>query len=819
MKKASIRLVQQIQRLFAFLIRSHRKYLDPTMVLTALVDDFGNPIHIGDEKDVGEFNMILISRIEDGLKVGQADAMNIDTFSLKRKDSFTPLQESILLDEGIVTTLFYGKQTEELNFREQSGEDVNMKVNAIFGQIMLDVEERDLYYAWDSACHSTIDEFITPQNYRTSAKQDVWLERLPAILLVQINRVKFDRATGKPVKLHSKFTYPKVLYPDRFLIQNKGLSTTLRTQELELKRKVKILETHLAQFEQFKDSQMPLEEVLKLTSAFLEDQMSSSDFMQIDDEDLEIETFNIGKVEIQVPDLPSKLTSAKELLDAYLRSVTVKVSEMKDQLRTVMEEIDRIYRRPELQQHEYHLHSLLIHDGQAGSGHYYAYSYDEDEEKWWKFNDIHVTEATEEDVQRDSVGGYSYTSAYCLVYLDQRLLRRQEGVKLRSYSLASIDVEPTDQYSSYLTRELLKEADEDNGKLMEEVVDWKLSGVIKKIQDLYTDRNSTVGNLTKEWKERLPMEKMRFEIINFAMFLRVKGEDELVRLHLLDLAVREADLEKRSLDQILENERLTHKLKTQFLPVCKDTPHTVTLSPFQKDRLKVLLVDFESLYRHSLLLEYAIRKFNEGDLMGSFFGLDRGLTLPRVAGSNVEKPLVDFAGILVLRVCTLVNKLLYEGSPDLEGWIRHLGMMVVALIPKDDIHHRQVSHNLEHTRDNLASNTSTEGYALLRPVLDEVISNLIAFKLAETVNRSQIPEDLQEVIRKVESFVGNVWLEGWKPEELAVRLVHTSGGLMSKQHEIWLEMHSRMTKFKTLISDTARLDFEKKVGVAPKPRS
>jgi len=34
--------------LFSFMARSDKKYGDPTAVLKAIVDDFGNPVEIGD---------------------------------------------------------------------------------------------------------------------------------------------------------------------------------------------------------------------------------------------------------------------------------------------------------------------------------------------------------------------------------------------------------------------------------------------------------------------------------------------------------------------------------------------------------------------------------------------------------------------------------------------------------------------------------------------------------------------------------------------------------------------------------------------------
>lgn len=56
-----------MKRLFASLAKSDKKYSDPTGVLQAIVDDFGNPIQIGEQKDIGEFNNNFLARIQEGL--------------------------------------------------------------------------------------------------------------------------------------------------------------------------------------------------------------------------------------------------------------------------------------------------------------------------------------------------------------------------------------------------------------------------------------------------------------------------------------------------------------------------------------------------------------------------------------------------------------------------------------------------------------------------------------------------------------------------------------------------------------------------------
>jgi hypothetical protein len=43
--------------------KSDKKYADPTGVLRSLTNDNGNPVEIGPERDIGEFNDTLLSRV------------------------------------------------------------------------------------------------------------------------------------------------------------------------------------------------------------------------------------------------------------------------------------------------------------------------------------------------------------------------------------------------------------------------------------------------------------------------------------------------------------------------------------------------------------------------------------------------------------------------------------------------------------------------------------------------------------------------------------------------------------------------------------
>lgn len=71
---------------------------------------------------------------------------------------------------------------------------------------------------------------------------------------------------------------------------------------------------------------------------------------------------------------------------------------------------------------------MLVHEGQAASGHYWAFIYDEERSMWLKFNDITISESSWAELERESVGGYHNASAYCLMYVDKSRIQDVSGM-------------------------------------------------------------------------------------------------------------------------------------------------------------------------------------------------------------------------------------------------------------------------------------------------------------------------------------------------------------------------------------------------------
>lgn len=70
----------------------------------------------------------------------------------------------------------------------------------------------------------------------------------------------------------------------------------------------------------------------------------------------------------------------------------------------------------------YYLHAIMIHDGIAENGHYFAYVYDRVLRRWWKLNDHSVSMELEEDVFRTAFGdGVSQANACNMFYISKHI--------------------------------------------------------------------------------------------------------------------------------------------------------------------------------------------------------------------------------------------------------------------------------------------------------------------------------------------------------------------------------------------------------------
>lgn len=158
-------------------------------------------------------------------------------------------------------------------------------------------------------------------------------------------------------------------------------------------------------------------------------------------------------------------------------------TEIENDTRDLQESISRIHRTIDLMysdksmiQVPYRLHAVLVHEGQANAGHYWAYIFDHRENRWMKYNDIAVTKSSWEELVRDSFGGYRNASAYCLMYINDKpqFLIQEEFNKETGQALAGIETLPPD---------LRDFVEEDNQRFEKELEEWDAQLAQKALQE------------------------------------------------------------------------------------------------------------------------------------------------------------------------------------------------------------------------------------------------------------------------------------------------------------------------------------------------
>lgn len=65
-KQCAKQMCLNMQRLFAQMLTSNQKYVDPSMLVHSVVDDENHKVRVGDEMDVTEYLLNLIERMEEG---------------------------------------------------------------------------------------------------------------------------------------------------------------------------------------------------------------------------------------------------------------------------------------------------------------------------------------------------------------------------------------------------------------------------------------------------------------------------------------------------------------------------------------------------------------------------------------------------------------------------------------------------------------------------------------------------------------------------------------------------------------------------------
>eukprot|EP00359_Climacostomum_virens_P005944 CAMPEP_0204904364 /NCGR_PEP_ID=MMETSP1397-20131031/4821_1 /ASSEMBLY_ACC=CAM_ASM_000891 /TAXON_ID=49980 /ORGANISM="Climacostomum Climacostomum virens, Strain Stock W-24" /LENGTH=950 /DNA_ID=CAMNT_0052073147 /DNA_START=3586 /DNA_END=6438 /DNA_ORIENTATION=+ len=811
-KTASIRLVLQLQKLFAKMICSQSKYCDPSAVLNALVDDFGNRVTIGEQQDVGEFNINFIARAEEGMLAArqieenkQPDAHLVESIkregSLTRSATLNTMQQILQSGDSIVATLFYGKQVELLRAQEADSAPIELRNEVAFGQIDLNVDSKELYAAWDDSYYCTINDYITSLGHTTQATQEVWLQRLPAVLLFQICRVKYDHKNLMSVKDHSAFTFPQVVYPDRYMESKKSLSAGLRAQVYLLKENVSKLSAKIDEFEHYCENQVALHRMLKATARFLRKQAENKPSVIVEDCPL----YDQDSLETLTPEQHEAVGHSFEIVKSYASSAREKLATMKEKLAKLRRQIEEKFDIDELKGCPYNLHAILVHEGQAGSGHYFVYIRDAIDHKWRKYNDIRVTEVDEQEVMKVSTGGHGLNSAYCLVYVNSDIQHSLTDNLLESYM-------------SLFPEAVRKEVEDENTKLSRELTDWRYGRVMKHLQDIFTSRSIQIQAQFQSYNSQLVtrVENTKYELVNFTLYLKTKNYDYLSRWHLLDISVQEVHENHLGLKDMPANDPFYVKIKSQFHSVCRESPERLELLQSEKINMEKHMNDFFNNYKDASIACYLLKKLNTNAFEEAIRAITIYMHSPSEVTTQYRRTFIDCTKVLALRLASHVAHQFYLGNPDQAlQWAKHTATLVVLNIDTTDIHFAQTQLNLsaalEWARANYDKSKMSQG------IHDEFSALLTEFRGFNVIPSLDLdpPADYGELTMSMDKNHAYGWIEGWKSDCVAHQLPQQLNLFKTSTIKPWVEMHTRLSNVRATLPTSEVRTFELRGGIAP----
>uniref|UniRef100_A0A4W5LPL4 Ubiquitin carboxyl-terminal hydrolase 25 n=1 Tax=Hucho hucho TaxID=62062 RepID=A0A4W5LPL4_9TELE len=486
--------MQELRNLFSLMVGSKRKYVDPSRAVEILKDAFKSSE--SQQQDVSEFTHKLLDWLEDAFQMKAEE----DREGEKPKN---PMVE-----------LFYGRFQAVGVLEGKKFENTEM-----FGQYPLQVNGfKDLHECLEAAMiEGEIESLHSSAENSAKSGQEHWFTELPPVLTFELSRFEFNQALGRPEKIHNKLEFPSVLYMDRYMDRNREITRIKREEIRRLKEQLALLQQRLERYLSYGSGpkRFPLADVLQYAMEFASSKpVCTSPLEDVDTSAPPGGTTGqllpalstaeqgpsctlpegLAPAPTQAPSTQQRLPIHKPFTQSRLppdlpmhpapRHITEEElrvlegclhrwrSEVENDTHDLQGSISRIHRTIELMysdksmmQVPFRLHAVLVHEGQANAGHYWAYIYDPHQQRWMKYNDISVTKSSWEELVRDSFGGYRNASAYCLMYINDKkpFLIEEEFDKETGQMLSGLDKLPSD-LKAYVK--------EDNGLFDKEMEEW-----------------------------------------------------------------------------------------------------------------------------------------------------------------------------------------------------------------------------------------------------------------------------------------------------------------------------------------------------------
>ncbi|XP_060747097.1 ubiquitin carboxyl-terminal hydrolase 28 [Tachysurus vachellii] len=441
-EKRNIAFMQELQCLFALMVGSNRRFVDPSAAVELLRDAFRTSEA---QQDVSEFTHKLLDWLEDAFQLAANGSNPEDK------------------QDNPMVQLFYGTFV-----AQRIHEGKMLSTIEQFGQYPLQVNGfNNLDECLEGAMVAAEIESLH-SDQTVSSGQERWFSKLPPVLTFELSRFEFNQSLGRPEKIHKKLEFPQIVYMDRYLHRNVEQTHGRRGEVKRLKDQLTVLQQKLESYKNYGSgpNKYSLTDMLQYVLEFATSKQTNTSTSPasagpvstpahtepISEHTSQTETDDAGssdgsgctqsstqRTPIHKPftqcrppaDWPQhpvpasvseeELHFVRGCLQRWRTEAENNMNELKASIDKVSQALEGMYSDNSLCQVSYRLHAVLVHEGQASAGHYWAYIYDHNHKRWLKYNDVMVTESSWEELVRDSYGGITNASAYCLMYINDRL--------------------------------------------------------------------------------------------------------------------------------------------------------------------------------------------------------------------------------------------------------------------------------------------------------------------------------------------------------------------------------------------------------------
>ena len=289
----------ELRKLFALLLASERKYVDPTKAVELLRKGFSDSsgangvVGIEDggsqQEDVSEFTHILFAWMEEAFNGMKKEEEEDPSSSSKKEESMEVAAAGAVDSErdksddvdNPMSSLFYGRI--QVEGKMQGGE--NFCRSETFTQHTLQVNTF-------SDIHESLEDSTAEENLENLSCQERWFTQLPPVLFFSLSRFQFNVDKRIAEKIHNRLDFPELLFMDRYMSENKEVTREKRREVMALKGRREELQAKLKTFTDFggEKHQMPLPLILQYAMEFATSSSSSADISMSSPHSVEVAT-------------------------------------------------------------------------------------------------------------------------------------------------------------------------------------------------------------------------------------------------------------------------------------------------------------------------------------------------------------------------------------------------------------------------------------------------------------------------------------------------------------------------------------------------